>query len=61
MPLSIGPGTVRKNVTELMQPARSAARKKGILTLAKRRNISRKDAQYLQSLAIARIQARKKS
>ena len=58
--LQTGPGTVRKNVTMLMQPVRSKTRKRAISTLAKKHNISLQDAQFRQSLAIARSQARKK-
>lgn len=61
VPLSKGPGTVRKNVAELMQPPQSAARKKAIITLSKKHNISRKDAQFRQALAISTAQARKKA
>ena len=60
MPLLKGPGTVRRNVTELMQTPQSASRKKAIITLAKRRNIPRKQAQFVQARAIAASQARKK-
>lgn len=59
MPLATGPNSIRKNVLELMNPPRSASRKKAIVTLAKRHNISRKDAQFKQSIAIAKSQARK--
>lgn len=60
MELLTGPNTIRKNVQTLMQPAISPARKKAIVTLAKRRNISREDAQFTQARAIARTQSRKK-
>lgn len=43
-----------------MSPAKSQPRKKAILTLAKKHNISAADAQFRQSVAIARTQARKK-
>lgn len=59
-PLLKGPGSIRNNVTELMRPAQSPARKKGILTLAKRRNVGVKQAQFTQAIAIAKSQARKK-
>lgn len=58
--LAKGPGTVRQNVSVLMQPARSMARKKAILTIAKTRNVSRADAQFIQARRIAQSQARKK-
>lgn len=60
MPLLKGPSSIRANVTELMKAPRSAARKKAIVTLSKRRNISRSDAQFAQARAIALTQARKK-
>lgn len=60
MPLAKGVSSIRKNVTELMSAPRSAARKRGIATIAKTRNISRKDAQFVQAKAIALAQARKK-
>lgn len=59
-PLLKGPGTIRANVAELMQGAKSPSRVKAINTIAKRRNISRKDATYTQAVAIAKSQARKK-
>ena len=60
MPLKKGQGTIRQNVKELMKPVRSPARKKAILTIAKRRNISRADSQWVQAISIAKSQARKK-
>lgn len=60
MPLLSGQGTIRRNVKELMRPALSQARKRAISTIAKKHNISRSDAQFRQSLAIAKSQARKK-
>jgi hypothetical protein len=59
-PLLKGTGTVKKNVTELMKPARSASRKKAIITIAKKHNISRSDAQFRNSVAIAKSYASKK-
>lgn len=58
--LLTGPSTIRRNVAALMQPPQSAPRKKAIITLAKKHNISRADAQFRQSLAIAKTLARKK-
>lgn len=58
-PLAKGPGTIRANVARLMAPAKSQPRKKAILTLAKKHNISAADAQFKQSLAISRTLARK--
>ena len=60
MTLLKGQGTIRRNVKELMQPALSQSRKRAIATLAKKHNISRQDAQFRQSIAIAKSQARKK-
>lgn len=59
-PLLKGPGTVRKNVQELMTKVQSPARQKAILTIAKKNNISTKEAQFKQARAIAVSQARKK-
>ena len=59
--LKTGMGTIRNNVQALMSnPVRSPARKKAIMTIAKRRNISRKDAAFVNATAIAKSQARKK-
>lgn len=55
-----GTGNIRKNVATLMQPPRSASRKKAILTIAKTHNISRKDAQFKQAVKIAQVHGRKK-
>lgn len=61
MPLAKGPGTVRQNVKELMgAPIQSAARKKAILTIAHKRNISQADARFIQAKAIAVNKARQK-
>lgn len=55
MPLSTGVNSIRKNVSELMgNPIQSAARKKAILTIAKKNNISIKEAQFKQALAISK-------
>lgn len=52
--------TIRQTVTQLMQnPVRSQARKKGIITLSKRKNITRADAQFQQAIKIAQSQYRK--
>jgi len=59
--LKKGMGTVRSNVQTLMaNPVRSKARKKAILTIAKRRNIPRADAAFVNAQAIAKSLARKK-
>lgn len=51
---------MRKNVTELMQAPQSQSRRKAIVTIAKKNNISLKDAQFKQAIAIAKSQARKR-
>lgn len=60
MPLKKGPGTIRANVAELMQPPQTAARKKAINTIARRNNISFEEAQYRQAVRISQSQARKR-
>jgi len=60
MPLKTGKNSIRSNVTELMGKVLSPARKKAISTIAKTRNISRKEAQFTQAKAIAISQSRKK-
>ena len=59
MPLQSGPGTIKSNVSELMSKVQSPARKKAIVTLAKKHNISLKEAQFRQAKAIAVSQSRK--
>ena len=59
--LSTGVGTVRSNVAQLMKPPRSQSRKKAILTLARKSNITRADAQFRQAIRIAQSQARKRT
>lgn len=51
--------TIRARVSALMAVPRTRARKKAIITIAKKHNISRTDAQFRQSVAIARTQSRK--
>lgn len=58
--LKKGPGSVRQNVNTLMAPAVSQARKKAIITLARKHNLSIEDAQFYQAQRIAQSQARKK-
>ncbi len=61
MPLKKGPGTIRANVSELMNsPIQSASRKRAIATIAKKRNIPRSEARFIQAKAIAISQSRKK-
>lgn len=60
MPLLKGPGTVKKNVQELMGKVQSPARKKAIATISRTRNINRDQAKFIQARAIAATQARKK-
>lgn len=58
-PLQTGPSSIRKNMTELMRPIQSQARKKAVVTISKRNNISKQQAQFNQALAISKSQARK--
>ena len=59
-PLQKGPGSIRKNMGELMKGVQSPARKKAISTIAKKNNIPRKESMYKQAFAISKSQARKK-
>ena len=58
--LKKGPQSMRANYKELMQNVESPAREKAILTIAKKHNISIKEAQHRQALRIIQSQARKK-
>ncbi len=58
MPLNKNNG-IRGNVTELMKTPQSQARKKAIVTISRKNNISKKDAQFKQALAIAKSINRK--
>jgi len=60
MPLAKGTGKIRQNMQELMTGHVGATRKKAIVTLAKRRNISANEARFVQAKAIAVSQGRKK-
>ena len=52
--------SIRERVTQLVSnPVRSAARKKAIITIAKRRNIPLADAKFQQAISIAKSQNRK--
>lgn len=52
--------SIRDRVTSLMtNPLRSQARKKGLVTLAKRKNIPLADAKFQQAIKIAQSQNRK--
>lgn len=53
-------GSIRTNVQTLVSSVRSKSRKKAILTIAKRRNINRNDALFINSIAIAKRIGRKK-
>lgn len=55
--LKKGIGTVNSNVSELMKGIRSPARKKAVLTLMKKHNITMQEAMFKQALAISRFQA----
>lgn len=62
MPLSSGPGSVKKNMQELMtSPIQSSARKKAIRTIARKNGISTREARFKQALAISRSQISKKT
>lgn len=43
---------IKTNITQLMGPIRSKARKRAILTIAKKHNISRNQAQLRQAIKI---------
>ena len=58
--LKKGIGTIRPNVQQLVNlPVVSPARRKAIMTLAKKHNISFTEAQFRQAVAIAKGQSRK--
>lgn len=58
MPLKTGTNSIRQNVRELMSSVDSPSRKKAIMTIAKKNNISYKEAQFKQAIAIAKTKAR---
>lgn len=58
-PLQTGPNSFRPNITELMKPPVSQARKKAITTIMKKHNMSRSEAQLHQAKTIAQVQMRK--
>ena len=58
--LKRGTNSIRQNVTTLMSPLLGQARKKAIHTLARTRNMTLQDAQFLQATRIAQKQARKR-
>lgn len=58
-PSAFDPRPITTHVTKLMtEPVLSPARKKAIRTIAKRRNISPRDAQFVQARAIAQSRVR---
>jgi len=59
MPLKSGKGSFSYNVSELMHKPKSKAREKAINTLARKRGISKKEAQRKQAIAIAVERERK--
>ena len=59
-PLQKGIGTVRANVTTLMTGRVGPTRKKAIITISRKNNISRGDARFHQAVRIAQSQSRKK-
>ncbi len=54
-----GTSTIRSNVQILMGDVKSRPRKKAILTIAKKNNIPKPDAQFRQAVHIAEYYARK--
>ncbi len=58
-PLQTGPGTIRANVKELMKGIESPARKKAVETIARKNNISIKEAMFRQATRISQRLARK--
>ena len=50
-PYTNGKSNLRSNVNELMQPTANKTRKRAINTIARKRNVPRKQAQFIQSLA----------
>lgn len=60
MALKKGLGSIRSNMQELMGKVNSPTRKRAISTIAKTRNLSRKEAQFVQAKAIAVSQSRKR-
>lgn len=59
--LKPGVNFIRDNVKILMGPPVSRPRKKAIITIAKKENISRPDAQFRQARHIAEYYARKEA
>jgi esterase/lipase superfamily enzyme len=58
--LKKGTGSMQANMTELMTNIDSASRRKAIMTIAKKNNISFEEAQYRQAQRISESQLRKK-
>ena len=58
--LKPGVKNMRANYNELMTNVDSVARKKAIMTIAKKHNISIAEAQHRQAIRIIQSQARKK-
>lgn len=48
------PVSIRTQVAQLMGTVKSKARKKAIITIAKKHNITRTDAQFRQAISIAK-------
>lgn len=59
MSLQTGPNSIRNNVSTLMKPVISPARKKAIQTIAKKHGMSFADAQFHQAKRIAQVNAKK--
>lgn len=54
------PTSIRSNVEKLMTDKMGKTRRRGVLTLAKKRNISINDARFHQAVKISQKLARKK-
>lgn len=59
MPIKTGPGSMIKNMNELMTGDMGATRKKAIKTLAKKEGISFEEARKRQAFAISKSQLTK--
>ena len=58
-PKKFDPTPIRTKVSELMNPPKSRSRKRAIITIAKKHNITRGDAQFRQAIVIAKSTNRK--
>jgi len=51
--------SIRERVSELMAPPQSQSRRKAILTIAKKNNIPKQEAQFRQAVRIVQSQNRR--